>query len=742
MTRARSLRDRISPWFPAALATLLVAGLLRRYGTPLPVTAFFLLIVAATTTLPGMLLWRRFRGAPVSLAEDLAVGTAIGLAAQVVLAFLLTPVGGPRWAWLWVVPAVLQSLTPTGRSRCWARQVAGPAPAWSSWVQAAAVVLATVWLGAYGFAHDPVVYVSGHGPWSRGVPTSPYIDLPFQQAMATAMDDGAPLRYPFLPDVTVHYHVLAYEHLAGVADVSGIDLTWLVYRLDPAVMLALTIVLVGALAQRVARRSAAAPVAAVLAVVSAAPSVYTWGATGASGLLASPLMRSPTHGFLLPLLLAALLVIVLVLRSPSGLRTVRTWALLATATLLALAAGGSKSSAPPVLVGAVALATLVAFVVRSAARAAALVLTALIAASAALTLALVTGGDGGTTTVDPLAVLDFFLRTTGTGAQPASRVPALLLCMLTWLAPAAGVLLLRRRRDVLDPVLWLLGGGVAAGLAATLAVSAIGVSELYFLYACWPLLGVLSAWGLTAVSDGLRPVAAIGTAIWGAVCAAVLPFLVRQPAQAGFSARTAVEAWVLWTVAIAVAPLLVALVAVRRRAPFHRAVLAGLCVALVGSSLALRGSQIATSVDDAVAGTAVTPDGPQLPVDAARAALYVRDHAGEDDVVATNAHCFGTGEPCVPQHYWVTALSERRTLLEGWDYPGHPRSTEYWDPAIFALNESAFYSPSATALTRLREDYGVRWLVVDRGVAKESPDLGRLADLVYDEPDAAVYRLP
>jgi len=96
----------------------------------------------------------------------------------------------------------------------------------------------------------------------------------------------------------------------------------------------------------------------------------------------------------------------------------------------------------------------------------------------------------------------------------------------------------------------------------------------------------------------------------------------------------------------------------------------------------------------------------------------------------------------------VSALTERRVLVEGWAYPdggdrGRPwsRTNPFWDVERYAQNEIVFTRPSQQAVELLTSEYGVRWLFVDRTVYRESPDLGQFAVLVYDSDDFAVYQV-
>jgi hypothetical protein len=119
----------------AALAGVTVV--LHRYGTPVPVVLGYAGYLVAVATLPGTLVWRAVRGRHESFVEDVAVGTAVGLSAQVVLAFALAPWHASTWAWLCAPLAVVLSLAVPGwRARAWSRPGPSSTAPLSAWVQA------------------------------------------------------------------------------------------------------------------------------------------------------------------------------------------------------------------------------------------------------------------------------------------------------------------------------------------------------------------------------------------------------------------------------------------------------------------------------------------------------------------------------------------------------------------------------------------------------------------------------
>ena len=134
---------------------------------------------------------------------------------------------------------------------------------------------------------------------------------------------------------------------------------------------------------------------------------------------------------------------------------------------------------------------------------------------------------------------------------------------------------------------------------------------------------------------------------------------------------------------------------------------------------------------------------PKSQVDLAR---WVRDHSSPSDVLATNLHCRAVVDGwCDSRNFWLSAYAERRVLIEGWGFA--PRValtgpyTPFWDQELLRLNDEAIVAPTADLLAMLRDRHGVRWLVVDRQVAPESPELATLAERRHDTGRYAVYEL-
>ena len=297
-------------WAPAAVAVLGCIGLLHTVGTPVLVSVVYLVYLALAVALPGTLLWRAARGPAVSFTEDVAMGSAVGLAVQVVLAWAVAPLGWSGRAWLWGLPVVLASFLPAVRARVWSRP-GRPTAVGASWLQAGLVLAAASWLTTTSIGASAIAFLDGSGVGVRAVPVQVYVDLPFHHAIAAGIDSHFPLVYPYLMDEPLRYHLFVYEHLASGANATGIDLTWIVYRLWILPLVALGIVLAGVLTRRLVDRPGAAPLGALLVALSSAVSVYGWTRTPFQnpGFLHYAAYRSPTQTFGITLFLGCVTVL-------------------------------------------------------------------------------------------------------------------------------------------------------------------------------------------------------------------------------------------------------------------------------------------------------------------------------------------------------------------------------------------------------------------------------------------------
>jgi hypothetical protein len=137
------------------------------------------------------------------------------------------------------------------------------------------------------------------------------------------------------------------------------------------------------------------------------------------------------------------------------------------------------------------------------------------------------------------------------------------------------------------------------------------------------------------------------------------------------------------------------------------------------------------------------------------AAMWLAANAAPEDVVATNVHCerVVTRPRCTTRSFWVSAISERRVVLEGWAYQDAVLAAHGRGGYIYAVqptpdrkrlqaNDAAFYKPTAEAVQQLRREYGARWLFADERAGPVSPDLARFAIARHRAGPVTVYGIP
>ena len=335
---------------------------------------------------------------------------------------------------------------------------------------------------------------------------------------------------------------------------------------------------------------------------------------------------------------------------------------------------------------------------------------------------------------------------TGSVGSVAGVFVAFFLNMLLRTAGIGPLLWLSR-----GPRQWLLVAGGVAGLLCYLVLSQPGSGNQYFLRTGFAFAVIASGWGYVLVWERARlprraaVAVGVGTAAYALVlCGIQLTYAGSPPPSEGPIGPLLPMLW--WSVILGWVLVLGALgwtLAGRRWPALHGR----------GAVLLLTGLLVAGApglVMDAAKSIRVPNGGPYpsvpLPKSRVDAARWVRDHSSPDDILATNAHCLsGDLDSCDSRSFWLSAYAERSVLIEGWGFAPRQAAvglTPFWDSSLMALNESAFTAPTPAVLDELRDRHGVRWLVVDRAVGRESGQLARLAEPVYDNGRIAVFHLP
>jgi hypothetical protein len=127
------------------------------------------------------------------------------------------------------------------------------------------------------------------------------------------------------------------------------------------------------------------------------------------------------------------------------------------------------------------------------------------------------------------------------------------------------------------------------------------------------------------------------------------------------------------------------------------------------------------------------------------AADYLRKNSQPDELLITNRHCVGPEEnnPCHARIFALSALAERRVLLEGWSYTTCPLSepliNRFWNDELFELNQKVVLNPDAIAMREVSR-YGAKWIVIDR-LRPATENFSSLATLEFSKGDMEVWKI-
>ncbi|MGC5010269.1 hypothetical protein ACLQ2R_05850 [Streptosporangium sp. DT93] len=733
-------------------AAVVVAAALRFHGVPVADLAVFCLYAALGVALPGLLLVRAlYRGArALALAEELALGLALGYAVEVPAYIAARAAGAPLLVLLWplgtcaafaAVPRLRGHFRGAARTR---------EPAWYAWFLALLVVHVTAW-SAFTFFRTTALTWPAAG--------TSLFDIPYHLALIGELRHHMPPTVPVVAGEPLLYHWFVYAHLAAASWVTGLEPLVLLFRLGMFPMLVAFTVLVGAIGHRVTGSRAGSALAVAGTVFVAVPSLYA----NANGLFTwtgvqHSAWESPTQTFGALLFASVVLLLVDVLERRRRRHGAGRWVL--AAVLLAGVAGAKATYLPMLLAGLTALAVVEAVRRRRPPWA---VLGALAMTAACLLYAqtVLFGGTRQAMTLDPLSLMRrTWGELTGLGEHaqpsPASLAGITLLYAACWAVTWCGIAgLLGRPRALARPGVVLVLGVGAAGIGATALLGGPALNQGYFLQGAYPCLAVAAAHGFLVVvrGTGVSRWALAGAAAAGVALAHLVRVLsdVRVPLEAGRDEDLLYRPFA--AVAVVVAAAVVLLVATGRR-PRDAALLIALVTA-VGplSAWHARALSIAYGGGENAVYRVSRPVAGEVPAGMLAAGRWLRDHSRPDELVATNAHCvWRAGTPCDSRHFWISALTERRVLVEGWAYtarnldrwrPGASvTGIPFWDTGRLSLNETVFTAPSAEAVRRLRERHGVRWLFVEEGGEGLSPRIGEFATPSFRSAGCAVYRLP
>ncbi|WP_182905463.1 hypothetical protein [Microbispora sp. H13382] len=745
---ARTRAARVLAWLPAATVTAFTAAVVLRYGVSVRDLLCFCAYLVACVALPGTLLVRALYRGRRTVAEEIALGVALGYVAEVLAYVAARAAGAPLLVLLW--PAVTYAAC-AAFPRLRGRGAAVPratAPLWWSWFLALTVASLVAWSAVTFFRHTALT-------WPLMAVAN--VDLPYHLALVGELKNHMPPTVPLVAGEPLLYHWFVYAHYAAASWITGIEPLVLLFRLGMLPVLAALVVLLAMVARRVARSRAA--VAATLAgtFFMATPQLYAGPGAGVFTWRVQS-WTSPSQTFGALLLVPVVLLVIEALeprgRPVSGADAGR-WILLG---VFLVGVMGAKATQLPLLAAGLAAAGAAALVRRRAPSRALLAAAGMTAACLLYAQFVLFGGARNGIVVDPLSLM----RTTWgqlTGqdearAGTAALLGVTLLYVLCWATIWFGVLgLLGRSRALTRPgVLVMLGMGLS-GLGAVLVFGHCLMSQIYFLAGGYPYLVITAVHGLSLARRRARlPYRAVAVAAGSGVLIGLLVRAlcgVRVPLAPGLPQASLYLPYAAAAAAVTVVAVVLAIMrwSRARRWAFIVFMVTGLGLPFAWAARALSGD----------AGDASSaPGGPvpvtSVPAGALDAARWLRAHSGPDDLVATNAHCrWGYESPCDNRHMWLAALAERRVLVEGWTYtpsnngrwrPGLPiERIPFWDEERLRLNDAAFRDSASSAIGLLRSRYGVRWLVLERRRGIPEPRAGEWAKPVYRSADYLIYRV-
>lgn len=740
-----------SAWVPMAATTIGIVAILLNSGVAAGDLGRYGLYLAGAVALPGIFAWRlllaRFHtdeDPPPTWLEDLSLGTIFGFGIQLPVYLVGVWLGVPLL--FLVLPAVVLGIslaTPGGR-RVWALP-AGRVDIRAAWALALVILYGVGWLARNLFFLRPL---------SLPPYRTPSIDETFHQALIAELAHRFPPQIPFLLGTPLDYHWFVHAQLAASSWVTRIQSDVMLRQILPATLLALTVLGLAAVGLRLTGRPLVAVVAPALLVAGGlyltGPHYPAWEFH--ESYLSKRLVSSPsqTYGFMMAL--PAILLILEVLR-PDRRASRLTWFTLAL-TLFALA-GAKATFIPLFLCGALALWLLRLIVDRTFDRTVSGLLVLLIIAAIFAQVVLF-GGNSGALSFAPFMTVESAVAAQRMADTPVTHVAMAVSLLIGWLLYGVGVVGLSRQRRWRDPrAIWMLAS-IPPGIVVALMFFRSGFSQLWFQRSTAELVLLLSAWGLSYLLP--NPLTTRVALRLAAIVATVgLPvYAVSSYLEAGKPDRlvaTFPELVYTVTVPVLIFAVYVLLRLLRNngvRVPVPSLAVVVVCVLGIGST------HVYAFAYDTITQRG-TPERIYRPLFArggVAAATWLARHSSPDDVVATNAHCVDPRGHCDNRHFWISAYTKRRIVIEGWGYTAATNASAVPEiasarlpvpfPKRLAVNDAAFQTPSAATIRRLANRYGVSWLFVSKEYPVDLAGLSGLTDIVdrrFDNPNYAVFEV-
>jgi hypothetical protein len=271
---------------------------------------------------------------------------------------------------------------------------------------------------------------------------------------------------------------------------------------------------------------------------------------------------------------------------------------------------------------------------------------------------------------------------------------------------------------------------ILAGIGGTLLLETWGYSQLFLLYSVVPFIGVLLAGSAffeeTEIKTNKMLLVSLG--------------LIGQPILFNLFSSFITKDQVLRTFGMWVlAAVVVLLIAVIAAKVLKQKISAYLLI----TSLSIGIFSGLTKFDQKAYSL---PEHPySISIGTAKIAKYLQDESNKNDLIATNRHCAGMEETqtCTARQFALSALSERRVLLEGWSYTTCPLSepilNKYWKEDFWKLNQDFLVNPNAQNWGVFQKT-GVDWLVIDSS-RPSATNYNDFAELVKSEGSVSLWKI-
>ena len=330
-----------------------------------------------------------------------------------------------------------------------------------------------------------------------------------------------------------------------------------------------------------------------------------------------------------------------------------------------------------------------------------------------------------------------------------------------WLSGVGALGAASQRRS---PELWFLAGLVATGLFFTSVIDHVAGAQLYFWHTVSPVGAALTVVALIRLAERAEtPAPTAKLVLTGSAVGVVLSLAVAHVVRARqrYSPSGALDRALLPAFVLMLLATLMALTWRRYRGRYDLIGLGGAATLAVVVGLALPQAMETNLVNISRSAQSVrypdpTTDGNYLTADESEALYWLADNSDADDVIVSNAWCRPltappTAPPCANSGFWVTGLTGRRAVIDGYAYTTDALEAHMTDGLTFRnvplfeerVNAviSLISDASPTALADLRRDHDLKWIVVLKRSGLAAADLGSIAELVFDNDGASIYRV-